>query len=122
MRALRGNGVAGFLIDINTRVASVRVPFFGVQAWTPIAPARLAIRTGSPVVVAMAMREGIVVQRLREARPPQRGIIDREAIELTTEMTACICAIIAKEPERWIWMHDRWGARRSFSSEHGPAV
>lgn len=112
VRALRANEVAGFLIDLNTRVASVRVPFFGHDAWTPSGPARLALRTGAPVVAAFATRDGMVVSEVRAACEPRSSVSDVDVIALTRAMTEHVERAIAREPERWIWMHDRFGERR----------
>lgn len=111
VRALRKNEVAGFLVDLNTRVASVEVPFFGAPASTPSGPARLALRTGAPVVAAFATRDGIRVALVRPASPPLRAT-DDDVIDLTRAMTAAVEDAIRSEPDRWIWMHDRWGAPR----------
>ncbi|HXG59085.1 MAG TPA: hypothetical protein VNL91_08685, partial [Thermoanaerobaculia bacterium] len=56
IRTLRNGGMIGMLIDQNIRAESAKVPFFGIPALTPIGPARLAIRTGSPVVAVFSMR------------------------------------------------------------------
>lgn len=114
VRALRRGELAGFLVDLNTRVASVQVSFFGAAAWTPSGPARLALRTGAAVVAAFATRAGIVVEEVRPARVPAApDEVDDDAVRaLTQEMTAHVERAIAAEPERWIWMHDRWGVRR----------
>ncbi len=112
VRALRANAVVGFLIDVNTRVASVRVPFFGAPAWTPSGPARLALRTGAPVVAAFATRDGIVVEEVRPACAPRTQVTEEEVEALVAEMTGHVERAIAREPDRWIWMHDRFGPRR----------
>lgn len=119
LRALRANEVAGFLVDLNTRVASIAVPFFGAPAWTPSGPARLALRTGAPVVAAFATRAGISVVQLRAASSPARAT-DDAVHALTTAMTSAVEQAIRAEPDRWIWMHDRWGAPRTKTNEPAP--
>jgi Kdo2-lipid IVA lauroyltransferase/acyltransferase len=115
IRALRANEVAGFLIDLNTRVASTPVDFFGAPAWTPTGPARVAIRTGTPVVAAFATRDGITVELVRDASPPMRD--DDAVLALTAELTHVVERAIRREPDRWIWMHDRWGRPRTKTNE-----
>jgi KDO2-lipid IV(A) lauroyltransferase len=112
LRALRRGEVVGFLIDVNTRVASVRVPFLDVPAWTPTGPARLALRTGAPVVVAIATREGVTITRVRPASVPRADVRDDEVEALTAALADALSNAIRAEPDRWIWMHDRFGARR----------
>jgi Kdo2-lipid IVA lauroyltransferase/acyltransferase len=117
VRALRAGEVAGFLIDLNTRVASAPVAFFGAPAWTPTGPARLALRTGAAVVAAFATRAGIVVEEVCGRSTPSASVSDAEVLELTRRMTAHIEVAIAREPDRWIWMHDRWGDRRARNAD-----
>jgi KDO2-lipid IV(A) lauroyltransferase len=50
LRTLRGNGILGLLIDQDTKVQSVWVPFFGHLAKTPRAAADLALRTRTSAV------------------------------------------------------------------------
>jgi KDO2-lipid IV(A) lauroyltransferase len=114
LRALKRGEVVGFLIDLQTRVASVRVPFLGVPAWTPSAPARLALRTGAPVVVAIATRAGVTVRLVRAASEPRQRASDGEVEALTTTLNDVLSEAIRAEPERWIWMHDRFGERRAL--------
>jgi KDO2-lipid IV(A) lauroyltransferase len=116
VRALRRGEVVGFLIDLNTRVASVRVPFLGVPAWTPSGPARLALRTGAAVVVAIATREGVTIERVRGAAAARSEVGEDEVTALTAELSTRLSAAIEREPERWIWMHDRFGDRRGIGS------
>lgn len=113
VRALRRGEVVGFLIDLNTRVASVRVPFLGVPAWTPSGPARLALRTGAVVVVAIATRAGVTVTRVRGAAESRARVPEAEVSALTETLAAALSTAIRAEPERWIWMHDRFGDRRA---------
>jgi KDO2-lipid IV(A) lauroyltransferase len=115
VRALRRGGIAGFLVDVDTRVASVNAPFFGRPARTPSGAARLAIGTGAPVVAAFATRDGISVELLRPASP-RSAASDESVLSLVSTMNRAIEAAIAREPTRWIWMHDRFGSHKKQSS------
>ncbi|MGZ3448676.1 MAG: lysophospholipid acyltransferase family protein [Polyangiales bacterium] len=115
VRALRQGGIAGFLVDVDTRVASVRAPFFGRPARTPSGAARLAIGTGAPVVAAFATREGIAVELLRPASTRQQAT-EENVLELVVAMNAAIERAILQEPDRWIWMHDRFASHKKPTS------
>lgn len=107
--ALRRGGMLGFLIDQSIRAESVKVPFFGRPALTPIGPARLAIRTRVPVVSVFVERRG-GKQHIRF-----NEIIDTrdndDPIALTALITRDIEEQIRRAPEQWVWMHDRWRDR-----------
>jgi len=57
-RTLRSGGLLAFLIDQNIRAESVKVPFFGRPALTPIGPAKLAARAEAPVMICFIERIG----------------------------------------------------------------
>lgn len=107
--ALRRGGILGFLIDQSIRVESVKVPFFRRPALTPIGPAKLAIRTGAPVVsVFVERRRGKQYIRFTEiihTRP------NDDPVALTALITQDIEDQIRRAPEQWVWFHDRWRDR-----------
>ena len=109
LRALRGNRILGLLIDQDTRVQSVWVPFFGRLAKTPTAAAKLALRTEAAAFVGFAIRTGPQRYRLscREVPLPEDRT-ERGVEELTARFTAEIEAAIRSAPEQWVWFHERW--------------
>lgn len=110
IQSLRRGGILAFLIDQNLRTDSVRVPFFGRDALTPIGPARLAVRTESFVVDILVERLPDGRHRLRIGEPVQMRR-DDDPVALTERMTRIIEAQIRRVPEQWVWMHDRWRDR-----------
>ncbi|WP_164008076.1 lysophospholipid acyltransferase family protein [Pyxidicoccus trucidator] len=112
LRALRSGEILGILIDQDTRVQSLFVPFFGQLAATPRAAADLAIRTGAAVVTGFCHRvEGGYHLSMEEVPVPQTGDREAAALELTTALSARIEAAIRRTPEQWVWMHQRWKTR-----------
>lgn len=110
LRALRQGEVLGLVIDQDTKVQSVHVPFFGRLASTPRAAADLALRTGAAVVVGFCQREGKGYRLHMEEVPVPDAAADREAaaVALTARLTERIEAAIRRAPEQWVWMHRRW--------------
>lgn len=107
--ALRRGGMLGFLIDQSIRAESVKVPFFGRPALTPIGPAKLAIRTGAPVVSVFVERRGGKQHiRFNEVIDTRKN---DDPIALTALITQDIEDQIRRAPEQWVWMHDRWRDR-----------
>lgn len=105
LTALRKTGALGMLIDQDTKVEGVWVPFFGRPAFTPVGAAKIALSRGAAVVPAF-------VERLEGGRhratfhPPLD--LPEDPTEATAVMTAAIEAQIRKRPEQWVWMHRRW--------------
>ncbi|MCP3144204.1 lysophospholipid acyltransferase family protein [Pyxidicoccus xibeiensis] len=112
LRALRSGEILGILIDQDTRVQSLFVPFFGELAATPRAAADLAIRTGASVVTGFCHREGEGYRLSMEEVPvPQEGDREAAALALTAALSSRIEAAIRRTPEQWVWMHQRWKTR-----------
>jgi Kdo2-lipid IVA lauroyltransferase/acyltransferase len=110
MRILRHGGILAFLVDQNLRTESVKVPFFGRPAPTPIGPAKLAIRTEALVSVTFTERlpDGRHVIRYLEPIQCKRG---DDPVALVAHATRLIEEQIRRVPEQWVWMHDRWKER-----------
>ncbi|WP_430384351.1 lysophospholipid acyltransferase family protein [Archangium violaceum] len=112
LRALKAGEILGLLIDQDTRVQSVFVPFFGELAATPRAAADLALRTGAAVVVGFCQREGDGYRLWMEEVPWQAsGDREVDALALTAALSLRIEAAIRRAPEQWVWMHQRWKTR-----------
>ncbi len=110
LRVLKAGGILGLLIDQDTRVQSVFVPFFGHPAATPRAAADLALRTGAPVVVGFCQRkrDGYYRLSMKEIFPVRTGDQESDAIALTSVLTKEIENAIRRSPSQWVWMHRRW--------------
>lgn len=108
-RTLRKGGMLAFLIDQNIRAESVKVPFFGKPAPTPIGPARLAVRAEAPVMICFIERQrGKQVVRFQ---PPMFTTRESDPVEITARLTAAIEEHIRRVPEQWVWFHRRWRER-----------
>lgn len=110
IQAIRRGGILAFVIDQNIRTESVKVPFFGKPALTPIGPAKLAVRTEAVVIPAVAERLPTGTHRLRFLDPIECKR-DDDPVALTARATALIEEHIRRVPEQWVWMHDRWRER-----------
>ncbi len=127
IRTFRQGKALGILIDQDTKVQGVFVPFFGRLAFTPRAAAELAIRFGAPVVVGTIHRKGprpedghlLTVTEIPFASDPPD--VEAETIRLTAACTAALEAAIRRHPEEWVWMHERWKTRPEGEGADGGA-
>jgi Kdo2-lipid IVA lauroyltransferase/acyltransferase len=109
LQTLRRGEILGVLIDQSIRADSVELPFFGRPAPTPVGAARIAVRAGAAVLTAFdERRDGRHIVRFDRWRPTSRG---DDPGELTAAMHRTIEEQIARRPEQWVWMHDRWRRR-----------
>ena len=114
LRALRDGKALGILIDQDTKVQSVFVPFFGHLASTPRAAADLALRFGCPVFVGWSRRrgpkagDGYVLEVEPVPYDPAPADKEAEALRITATCTARMEHAIRNAPSEWVWMHRRW--------------
>jgi KDO2-lipid IV(A) lauroyltransferase len=124
LAVLRGGGALGMLIDQDTKVEGVWVPFFGRPAYTPVGAAQIALRQQALVLPTF-------IERLGPDDPQSGGLAGRHHIAIhpplalppdpvaaTAAMTERIEAQVRRRPEQWVWMHRRW--RRQPPPAPGP--
>jgi KDO2-lipid IV(A) lauroyltransferase len=112
---LRAGGSLGMLIDQDTRVEGVWVPFFGHPAFTPVGAARIALRQRAAAVPTFIERlpDGTHLARFH---PPLD--LPADETEATALLTRAIEDQIRRVPAQWVWMHRRW--RRRPADEPSP--
>ncbi len=110
-RVLGQGGRLGLLIDQRVRrEEAIDVPFFGRPALTSPIVARLALKTGAPVLPVAGYHEP--EGRYRVAFDPPLWPEGEDDPETTFAFTRrCLEAseaLIRRHPEQWLWLHDRW--------------
>lgn len=114
LRRLREGGVVGILIDQRAKVNEGELlPFFGRPARTSTLVARMSRKTGAAVVPVFSWRldDGRWLVRYGEPVEPESvaGECEEQAVmSLTQRYLDLTEAVIREQPERWLWMHDRW--------------
>ncbi|WP_242370850.1 lysophospholipid acyltransferase family protein [Anaeromyxobacter sp. SG26] len=117
IRTFRQGRALGLLIDQDTDVQGVHVPFFGRLAYTPRAAADLALRFGAPVVVGTIRRrgpragDGHLLEVVEIPYDPSAQDREAEAVRLTAACSLALETAIRRSPEEWVWMHERWKTR-----------
>ena len=110
LRHLRRGGHIAMLVD-QKQNDGIAVPFFGRDAMTAPAIARLSLHFDCPIVP-------IQVERLDGARFRFTVLSPLEAIDtgdaavdvlaLMTRINAVIESWVRARPEQWLWLHRRW--------------
>ena len=108
--ALREGGHVAMLVDqkMNDGIA---VPFFGRDAMTAPALARLALRYDCAVVPVRVERMKGARFRITLEPPlalPQSGDDEADTLELMTRVNAVLERWIRARPDHWFWLHRRW--------------
>ncbi|HEX8907739.1 MAG TPA: lysophospholipid acyltransferase family protein [Anaeromyxobacteraceae bacterium] len=117
LRLFKRGGGLGILIDQDTKVQGVFVPFFGQLAYTPRAAAELALRFGAAALVVTSHRrgphpgDGHELEVTEVAYDPDPVDPEAEVVRLTAAAVALHESAIRRHPAEWVWMHRRWKTR-----------
>ena len=102
--ALKRGALLGVLLDQDTKVQSIHVPFFGRPAATPVAAAELALRRNAPVIAGFITRK----TRGHRIRLMRVALDDLDVAGATALFSRLIEQAIREQPTEWVWFHDRW--------------
>jgi KDO2-lipid IV(A) lauroyltransferase len=116
LRALRERALLVLPLDQNsTRGLGVFVDFFGLAASTNTGLARLALRTGAPIVPVFIVREGRSARHRVQVLPimevERTGDPQEDVRRNTQRFSAVFEAMVRRHPDHWLWMHKRWKTR-----------
>ena len=112
LKVLGRGEIIGMLPDQDIdSLKGVFVNFFGRPAYTPVAPVRLAVQLGTPILPNFLVRTrgGRYKIILGEVIRPLQGDKSECAIaECTAKWMHSFEQVIRQYPDQWGWMHDRW--------------
>ena len=114
VRELRAGKLVATLADQDIpHLNGVFVPWFGDQAWTPSAPAALALLARAAVMpVFLLRRHGRwVVHAGPRVRFPKGATREDDILAITAWATAYQERLVAEQPQQWVWWHKRWRTR-----------
>ncbi len=110
LKILKQGGHLSMLVDQKLR-EGIPVPFFGHEAMTPQAPAKLALKFKCPLVPVRVERLKGVKCRVTYYPPlelPEEGTLSERVYALTLKINQTLEGWIREHPAQWIWMHNRW--------------
>lgn len=115
LRAFEAGESVGVMIDRNMLPSEgIFVDFFGRSACTSTGPARLARKTGAPVVLGLVIWDPKLKKyRLRFERVDWTACENPEAeiVVNTANFTRRIEKYVRRYPDQWLWIHRRWKTR-----------
>ncbi|MDD4013279.1 MAG: lysophospholipid acyltransferase family protein, partial [Candidatus Omnitrophica bacterium] len=112
LKVLKENGIMGIVPDQDVdSIEGVFVDFFGMPAYTPTAPVKLAMATGAKMIPAFVVRKDdgthkLVVDKSINIEPGRKG--EEMIIKYTQEWTKVLERYVRMYPGQWVWMHKRW--------------
>ena len=115
LRAFERREAVGVLIDQNMlSTEGVFVDFLGRLACTTTGPARLARKTGVPIVLGLVLWDSKIKKyRLRfdAVEWIKREDPEEEILVNTANFTRLIEDYVRRYPDQWLWVHRRWKTR-----------
>lgn len=126
----RGRTVV-LVADQDARSRGLPVTFLGRPASTFRGPARLALRTGAPLVFASLVRQGdryrMTAEAVRDRADARAASSAGEAeLEFTRRWVVALEGRVREAPEQYFWFHRRWksgaAAARVRNEARGGAV
>jgi KDO2-lipid IV(A) lauroyltransferase len=117
MAQLRDGKALYMLVDQKLR-EGIAVPFFGRDAMTTPAPAALALKMGTRILVAANRRTKGARFHVTVSPGPDftpSGDQTRDVSALTAALTARIEEIVRADPGQWLWIHNRWPTARDIA-------
>ena len=114
IKVLKSGGSVALLIDQDTKVKTVFVDFFGIQAATPVGATVLALKTGAAVVPTYIYLGDDQLQHMHllpEIPMTVTGDEEEDIRYNTQVLTNFIEETIRQHPDQWVWMHERWKTR-----------
>lgn len=110
-QVLKGDGHTIMLVDVRMN-DGISVPFMGIEAMTPSAPAALALKYGALLVPVRVERTGAArfhVTFEAPRSPVDTGNREADILATMTWVNERIESWIRARPEQWMWLHRRWG-------------
>lgn len=116
LRALRKKEMIGILMDQDsTRNEGVFIDFLGFEAFTPVGPVALALKTGAPVLpMTIHIQENNVhfIEVFDEIELITTGDKKKDLIINTQKCSKVLEQSIMNHPTQWVWMHERWKTKK----------
>jgi lauroyl/myristoyl acyltransferase len=108
--AMNGTGLLLGLLADQHGVTGMRLPFFGRECSTSIAPAVLALRYHCPLHTAICYRVGLACWRIEvgDEIPTHLDGQPRSVADITQEVNREFEKAIRRDPANWFWVHRRW--------------
>ena len=109
-RELLEKKIVALLADQRAGENSIKLKFFNRQTHVYEGPAVLSIKTGAPLIFAIAIRDNDYTYHVHLQEIPQPDLENEQArIKLMTERYISLLEdYIRIYPEQWLWFHNRW--------------
>jgi KDO2-lipid IV(A) lauroyltransferase len=110
-QTLKEKKIVAMVADQRGPREGARVNFFGRQVPVYTGPAALALKTGSPIICGIPVRQQNYKYHTILIEIPLNDLPENDEekiVEISQRYTSYIEKIIRENPEQWLWMHNMW--------------
>jgi KDO2-lipid IV(A) lauroyltransferase len=121
--AMNGTGLLlGLLSDQHAGDRGLRLPFFGTDCSTSVAPAVLALRYHCPLHTSICYRTAPAHWRIEvgDEIPTMLDGHPRSVEDISRDINTAFEAAIRRDPANWFWVHKRWKTGKYRATETKP--
>lgn len=110
LKGLKEGKFLGIVGDQGMPDSQYSFPFLGRRAWSSSAPALLAYKTGSPIIVASTHRKEVKYEICfsKPIYPNLDKPIDEEVKRVMDETLTIFEGQVKQDISGWLWTHNRW--------------
>ena len=117
LKALSDNMAVAIVCDQNAGKTGIRIDFLGHPASAYIGPAKISLKTKTPIIPCIALKHDDRSNELIFEEPiytDDMASNDENMIALTKQISQRIEHYITEYPHMWFWVHKRWkGAKKA---------
>ncbi len=111
IKLLKQNYIVTILIDQNARKKGELIDFLGYEASTYTGISRLALKTNTPIVPAISIRQKncrllLIFEEIINAESFKNS--ENPILDLLSHISKKLEKYILEYPEQWFWVHKRW--------------
>lgn len=110
LKSLKLGKFMGIVGDQGMPDSNYSFPFFGRRSWNSTAPALLAYKSNSPIIVATTVRKKgkYYITYSDPIWPRLNQPVENEVIRLMNEALTILQESIKEKLGQWLWQHNRW--------------
>ena len=110
-KELKNKNLVAMVADQRGPADGLRIKFFGLDTAVYTGPAMLAIKTGTPLIYGITIRQPdysykVVLEKIDVESLPDNE--DEKVKEVSQRLASFLEKYIRQYPEQWLWMHKIW--------------
>jgi KDO2-lipid IV(A) lauroyltransferase len=110
-QTLKEKKIVAMVADQRGPREGIKIDFFGKKVSVYTGPAALVLKTGAPLICGIPIRQKDYKYKIALVEISLHNLPDGEEekiLEISQRYISYLENVIRKNPEQWLWMHNRW--------------